>query len=510
MAITPQKVLIRRTVNPNSQPTGLLPGELAVEMGNPCRLWVGVPTAQDPTGKKLLSPRGGVSIADVPPAFPIAGEMWWESDSGILWIWYVDVDTGQWVQAAGNIIGSGSGGGVPIDAYTKTEADAKFVKHAGDTMTGALSMSASAIYIDKLTAAGNNVIQGSSGGRARWAMVLGTGDAETGANVGSKFYITRYDDAGASLGTAMTIDRDTGVVNLFAPQIINGASTSVILQSTGQLSQIAHATLNVRRWSVGTSTDNNYRIIRHDAGGAVVDSTLALNQLTGDATFSNSVSGDILYARRTVVASGGNVSANALVGAGCAFNLQDETGNLKGAVGWDRAGNVSMINSVTGQALYLVAGVSMLSITGNAQKPGGGAWVDSSDARIKNVLGDYTSGLSAIMALQPVRYTFKGNDSAGEPSATPLGSREEREGTPTVPYPNSNHFLEASTAKEFIGLVAQDAETAMPELVTQSAGYIDGEAVTDLRTLDQTPLIFALINAVKELKAEVDALKAGR
>ena len=48
----------------------------------------------------------------------------------------------------------------------------------------------------------------------------------------------------------------------------------------------------------------------------------------------------------------------------------------------------------------------------------------------------------------------------------------------------------------------------MPELVHQNKGTIDGEDVDDLRILDTAPLVFALINAVKELSARLKALEA--
>ena len=48
----------------------------------------------------------------------------------------------------------------------------------------------------------------------------------------------------------------------------------------------------------------------------------------------------------------------------------------------------------------------------------------------------------------------------------------------------------------------------MPEIITKSKGHIDGVAVTDLRSMDTAPLIFALINAVKELKARVEELES--
>jgi hypothetical protein len=47
----------------------------------------------------------------------------------------------------------------------------------------------------------------------------------------------------------------------------------------------------------------------------------------------------------------------------------------------------------------------------------------------------------------------------------------------------------------------------MPELVSYGKGEIDGVEVSDLRTLDSTAIIFALCNAVRELKAEIEELK---
>jgi hypothetical protein len=45
-------------------------------------------------------------------------------------------------------------------------------------------------------------------------------------------------------------------------------------------------------------------------------------------------------------------------------------------------------------------------------------------------------------------------------------------------------------------------------MVTQKAGFIDGEAVSDLRNVDVSNLVFALVNAVKTLAARVAALEA--
>ena len=135
-------------------------------------------------------------------------------------------------------------------------------------------------------------------------------------------------------------------------------------------------------------------------------------------------------------------------------------------------------------------------LSGHGYQPGGGTWGDSSDSRIKNEIGEYQNGLDAIRSLRPVVYTFKGND-------TP----EAEDARGTVPYENSPHLTAATTSREFIGLVAQECEVAFPEVVSQRAAVIDGAAVTDMRMLDTTPLLFALVNAIKELSARIEALE---
>jgi hypothetical protein len=215
----PQKVLIKRTSTPNSPPVGLSPGELAVEMGVPTRLWVGVPAAQDPSLRKLLS--STVLISDTPPPNPTHGLMWWESDAGILWVYYVDADSAQWVQAAGS-----AGGGAVGD----------FVEIAGDTMTGKLIIAAGGLQVDAGTVkfgggncivdgpAGsylnlNNVVGGggatltySRGGLPRWTWSM-TAAAEGGGNSGSTIELSRFSDAGAAIDAVMLADRVTGLVH---------------------------------------------------------------------------------------------------------------------------------------------------------------------------------------------------------------------------------------------------------------------------------------------------------
>lgn len=163
--------------------------------------------------------------------------------------------------------------------------------------------------------------------------------------------------------------------------------------------------------------------------------------------------------------------------------------------------NTTASSSPTTGALTVAGGVGIggnIYIGGNAYKPAGGPWVDSSDARIKTVVGDYEHGLAEVLQLTPRRYVFKGNDT-NEPTTASV-----------YPYENSSHFGVATAGVEYIGLIAQEVEAAMPEMVSFATGYIDGKTkITDLRALDTGALIYALVNAVKELTARVQTLEGG-
>src|SRR6185295_14206470 len=70
--------------------------------------------------------------------------------------------------------------------------------------------------------------------------------------------------------------------------------------------------------------------------------------------------------------------------------------------------------SVTNQGVY--ANNGNFTIAGAvATKASGTAWVAASDERIKNVTGDYQPGLAEIIALQPKRFTYKGNETQYAP-----------------------------------------------------------------------------------------------
>src|SRR5262245_2775352 len=127
-------------------------------------------------------------------------------------------------------------------------------------------------------------------------------------------------------------------------------------------------------------------------------------------------------------------------------------------------------------------GVNRLELRGRAFKDGGGAWETLSDARLKTNVEAYPAGLEEIAQLNPVTFRYNGRG-------------ETRE-----------------TGRVYIGLTADDVKPVMPEMVRSVRGKIDYDDSedTDILTLDASPLIFAIVNALKEINHRLKALEGNK
>ena len=112
-----------------------------------------------------------------------------------------------------------------------------------------------------------------------------------------------------------------------------------------------------------------------------------------------------------------------------------------------------------------------LSVSGDADKSvGGGSWQVFSDERLKNIKGNFNSGLRAVMQLQPIRYQYK-QDNA-------LGLQSEIEN---------------------VGFGAQSLQKVVPEAVTKNNnGYL---------MVNNDPILWTMLNAIKEQQKEIEQLK---
>lgn len=101
-----------------------------------------------------------------------------------------------------------------------------FLPTIGGIMTGDVSFNKTApTIIFNRTASGTDAsFQSLVGGVNRWNLILGNSVAEAGSNAGSNLTLSRFSDAGAFLGTVVSINRATGAVVWESRPTFNGAT----------------------------------------------------------------------------------------------------------------------------------------------------------------------------------------------------------------------------------------------------------------------------------------------
>ena len=107
----------------------------------------------------------------------------------------------------------------------------------------------------------------------------------------------------------------------------------------------------------------------------------------------------------------------------------------------------------------------------SAAKPTTNTWTIASDARIKNVVGNYNKGLTEILQINPIIYTYKENNALG-----------------------------INDPGEHIGIIAQEVQKVFPEAVSiNNIGYLH---------FNSDALSWASINAIKELNNKISTISS--
>jgi hypothetical protein len=205
------------------------------------------PAAFDPAhfGAAAGSGGGGLTISDTPPGTPTDGMLWWESDTGKLYVRYNDgVGAAQWVEAVAvpQIDTSSFTTKTYVDAADALKADKTYVDaadaalstsvagklaKAGDTMTGDLTIAKSTplMILNDTGGVVADVRFNRNGGR-RWLTRM-DGSTESGGNQGSQFQLIAYADDGTSVSAVvLTGNRVDGRLSVFAdPNVPLGVAT---------------------------------------------------------------------------------------------------------------------------------------------------------------------------------------------------------------------------------------------------------------------------------------------
>jgi hypothetical protein len=119
----------------------------------------------------------------------------------------------------------------------------------------------------------------------------------------------------------------------------------------------------------------------------------------------------------------------------------------------------------------------LLTVNGNASKPGGGTWVALSDERTKKNVQSFNDGLNIINQLRPVSYQY--NEFSG--------------------YNNLN--------ETYVGFIAQEVEEVASYMVNTVDDSKGISGLANKKVLDDSALTKILVNAVKELSEKINRLE---
>jgi hypothetical protein len=300
----------------------------------------------------------------------------------------------------------------------------------------------------------------------RWLVIGGHSGAETGGNAGSDFYIQAESDSGAFLSNPLSIKRSTGAVTLFNDLTVAGTITTNgnQLNVTGA-SPGLFLTGSVRNWRLISWTDGAFYLT--DMTGGV--NAFSVSNGGGYATFYQlaTFNGSLQFNG----AAGSNRYINALTSGSVRWGWLFADGGAE--TGANAGSNVNIIaysdaGASLGSVMSMIRATQVVSFSKTIVN-------GPSDRSLKENIAPLEDALAKVHALQGVRFNF-------------IADEDKR---------------------PQIGLIAQDVEAVVPEVVQEfRLPDADGGRGEPKLALDYPKLVALLIEAVKELTGRVAALEA--
>lgn len=312
--------------------------------------------------------------------------------------------------------------------------------------------------------------------------------------------ITIASTGGGGSGGLSSISLNSSLSGItFNPTTLNSTNTSTTIQGT----------LGVANGGTGTSftalPNVNPGFVRLVGASLVsvasVDLTAGLGQVTGTLPVANggtgttsvTGTGNVVFAttptitsptittpsmtNATITGASTSIATPTITGGAIYFGSASAYVSLSGGTfGVYSSGNLFAADSTNFAPSRSLLVIGASSTTTNLS----GAWIVYSDERTKKDIQPYQKAVDAIGSLNPV--SFKYNGQYG------------------VPDDNQNR----------VGLIAQDVlQSKLPELI-YTVPYKDPqtEQETQVYQMNPGPLVYTLINAIKELDARVKALEA--
>lgn len=273
--------------------------------------------------------------------------------------------------------------------------------------------------------------------------------------------------------TAQTWDIAGNEANFFIRDVTSGSRLPFRIRPGAPTSSIdiaATGNVGINTASPSTTLDVSGNIVLVGSESGTTNrgnNTIKLSRFSMPPFTSSNLNVTVLAGATTstenIVAFGGEVGGQAAatrISFVTAGTTNTDTGTIRMTI--NSSGQVGIGTSTPSQTL---------SVNGTAGKTGGGSWDVFSDERLKNIKGKFDLGLNAVMQLQPMRYEYK-----------------------------PKNALDLNSSGEHVGFTAQAVQDVIPEAVkTSTNGYL---------TVNNDPILWAMLNAIKEQQKEIEQLKA--
>ena len=291
-----------------------------------------------------------------------------------------------------------------------------------------------------------------------------------------------YSHANAVFGQNNTVGDPTTSSNSVAGILVSGVLHSTFGNNSFAFGESCFTDINAERSLTGGYDCNNFGKFGSVAIGAGATASNGYNQYafgTGVTTPTNSSyayqADQFVVGKYNEYTNSSNVPHRFAVGNGTSDFSRDTPFCIIGG-GTYTNGQVS-INDSDGYA-YTSVPYSIFHVNGRATSSYSSTFTTTSDERVKKNIVDYSKGLAEIIQVQPKSYAFNGKGNTIEDV-------------------------------ESIGVLAQEINEVFPETVGTVNKKLnpEDEQETELYTVDISPVTYALINAVKELNAKVEALE---
>jgi hypothetical protein len=301
-----------------------------------------------------------------------------------------------------------------------------------------------------------------------------------------------YDQGGAGLGRTITTDAGSVRINNAGTNTTGLEVNSSVANSTAFLANVSGTGVGFRAES--TSAGNTFAAIQANTNSSGTNNSAILGnnsgagygvsgQIPSTATGFAAVYGSNL---RTTGGCGVNgIGFNGVVGQsnyGTGYGIY---GNNTATTGL-RIGTYGMgFNGVYGQTTDPVngwAGYFTADIGTDGAGYALGGWINASDKRLKTNIIPVEGALAKLNKINGKRYTLH----------TPIKTSE-------------GNILNKERVQ--YGVIAQELEEVFPEMVQEKKLFINAGDNTSYKTVEYTQLIPVMIEAIKELNAEIETLK---